>query len=127
VTGNNSLVTLPVALFLLLHPAEAGTATSAFLHLTLVSLAASVFATNLFHRWAHVETPPRAIQLLQKGGLVLSPAQHAVHHQQSHDRAYCVTSGWLNPLLDRAGFFRALDRGVDHAASLKARWRPGAS
>ena len=126
VTGNNALVTLPLALALLVHPAPAGSHAWLLVHLTLIALAASVFATNPIHRWAHLETPPGWVRLLQRGGLVLSPEAHAEHHGPRHDRAYCVTSGWLNPLLDRVGFFRALDRAVERAASLRTLRRSGA-
>ena len=126
VTGNNALVTLPLALALLVHPAPAGSHAWLLVHLTLIALAASVFATNPIHRWAHLETPPGWVRLLHRGGLVLTPEAHAEHHGPRHDRAYCVTSGWLNPLLDRVGFFRALDRAVERAASLRTLRRSGA-
>ncbi len=124
VTGNNALVTLLPALVLIVHPAPEGSPGWLFVHLALLSLAVSVIVTNLFHRWAHVAKPPRAIRLLQHAGLILSPERHACHHQKSHDRAYCVTSGWLNPLLDGSGFFRALDRSLTRARSSHAS-RPG--
>ena len=124
VMGNNALVTLPPALVLLAHPAPNGSLPWLFVHLTLLFLALSVVATNLFHRWAHVATPPPAIRLLQRAGLILSPERHARHHHTSHDRAYCVTSGWLNPLLDASGFFDALDRNLARTNASDTR-RPG--
>jgi ubiquitin-conjugating enzyme E2 variant len=57
--------------------------------------------TNLFHRWAHEPVPPPLARVLQTVGLVLTPERHANHHSPPHTAAYCVTSGWLNPMCDR--------------------------
>ena len=65
-----------------------------------------VSATNGFHRWAHMARVPAWVAWLQQHRLILSPAEHALHHCGAHDRAYCVTSGWLNPLLDTTGILR---------------------
>jgi hypothetical protein len=124
VLGNNALVTLPPALALIANPAPEGSLAWLFVHVTLLFLALAVVGTNLFHRWAHVATPPPAIRLLQRAGLILSPEHHARHHETSHNRAYCVTSGWLNPLLDGTGFFAALDRTLARAHANDA-GRPG--
>jgi len=77
----------------------------------LLGLTLGSFCTNLFHKWAHSAQPPAAVRWLQRGGLVLSPERHALHHL-NHDRSYCVTSGWLNPVLDRLEFFPRLERMV---------------
>lgn len=108
VSGNNGLATIPLALGLLLQsPPESGA--GLFAVSSVLSLGLFVVATNQFHCWAHVKTPPRFAGVLQRAGLILSPNHHAAHHRGLHDRAYCVTSGWLNPLLDRIQFFRKLD------------------
>lgn len=67
----------------------------------VVSLALAVLATNIFHRWAHTAAPPLLVRALQKTRAVLSPEEHSQHHVLL-DRAYCVTSGWMNPILDAA-------------------------
>jgi hypothetical protein len=46
---------------------------------------------------------------LQKAGLILSPEHHAIHHASPQDKAYCITVGWMNPILDKVGFFRACE------------------
>lgn len=108
VLGNNALVALPTAAALLWIPFPP-TAFGAFLvGLGLAGTLAAVL-TNLFHAWAHAPRPPRLARWLQRHRLVLTPSQHARHHRASHDQAYCVTSGWLNPLLDRTRFFARLD------------------
>jgi ubiquitin-conjugating enzyme E2 variant len=66
------------------------------------ALAGASAGTNLLHRWAHEPLPPAPARLLQRVGLILTPEQHARHHAPPYARAYCVTSGWLNPLCERA-------------------------
>ena len=66
-----------------------------------VALALAIFATNVFHRWAHTAAPPPLVRALQKMRAVLSSEEHSQHHALL-DRAYCVTSGWTNPILDAA-------------------------
>ena len=109
VSGNNALVTLPLVMFIATSPGSSGWA-SHFLMTLGASLTLALFVTNLFHRWAHSPSPPRFARLLHSTGLILTPARHNRHHGGGHDRAYCVTSGWLNPLLDRIGFFERLER-----------------
>lgn len=76
---------------------------------------------NLVHRWAH-ENPrnvPRLVRWLQAIGIFISYKQHREHHwewkhtlalerHEAH-RRYCVMSSWLNPILDRGGFFKLLE------------------
>jgi ubiquitin-conjugating enzyme E2 variant len=66
-----------------------------------VAVAFGAVATNLLHRWAHDPAPPAVARLLQRVGLILTPERHARHHTPPYAAAYCVTSGWLNPLCDR--------------------------
>ena len=111
ISGNNALVTLPVVLLLFSLPVP-DKQTSLLLAGGIglgLGLTASLFLTNQFHGWAHQPSPPAAIRCLQRWGWILSPERHALHHRDPHDRAYCVTSGWLNPLLDRIRFFPALE------------------
>ena len=70
----------------------------------LLGLSAGLFGTNLFHKWAHARKPPAVVRWLQGGGLILGPERHQRHHCD-YDRGFCVTSGWLNPLLDALRFF----------------------
>jgi hypothetical protein len=83
-----------------------------------------VFATNHIHRWAHARRPPPIVGALQRAGLVLSPAHHARHHRR-HDGAYCVTCGWLNPLIDGSGVLAALERSLPPGATRsRSGWPP---
>lgn len=54
---------------------------------------------NQTHAWSH-QRAGQAVRLLQSGGLLASPREHAKHHRAPFDMAYCVMSDWLNPWLD---------------------------
>lgn len=116
VSGNNALATTPVALGLLALPTP-GSLGSAFVAVCGLSLTAALVATNQFHGWAHARRPPAWVRPLHGAGLILTPKRHAKHHREAHDRAYCVTSGWLNPLLDGTRFFERLDNLIDRVES----------
>lgn len=110
--GDTALSMLPfLGVALALPDPSAGAFWLAF-HAGLVAMATLLVLTNSLHRLAHAPRVPPAIARLQGAGLLLSPERHARHHAGGHDRAYCITLGWLNPLLDRIGFFPALERGL---------------
>lgn len=67
---------------------------------------------NQLHLWAHAPSPPRVVGWLQEAGLILSPERHARHHTGLRTSAYCVATGWLNPLLDGLGVWRVLEVGI---------------
>jgi ubiquitin-conjugating enzyme E2 variant len=115
ISGNNSLVTIPLALAILSFPTPTGFPLRV-LTASAFGLGLSIIATNHFHCWAHVAHPPPLARRLQNWGLILSPDRHARHHQGDHDNSYCVTSGWLNPVLDRFHVFARLERAVDTLA-----------
>jgi ubiquitin-conjugating enzyme E2 variant len=116
--GNNCIVVLaPLGTAYLLMPAETG---FWFFSSTLMGfLALFIVATNQFHKWAHTDHPPRVAVLLQRWGLILSPEHHNIHHALPHDRHYCITVGWMNPLLNRIQFFRGAEAVV---AAVRPDW-----
>jgi ubiquitin-conjugating enzyme E2 variant len=92
--------------------------------------------TNQIHQWAHMPSPPRLVRALQDCGLILGRADHARHHQKPYDGRYCITTGWCNGPLERAGVFRRLESCVTRATGLvprsddrryEERYRPGAA
>lgn len=110
-TGNSCLALAPVlGVALWLGPRDENSPASAAFYSFVVAFAVSAGATNLFHRWAHEPVPPRVVKFLQGCGLILPATRHAQHHEAPHASAYCVANGWANPLLDRIGFFRAVER-----------------
>jgi len=64
-----------------------------------------IFGTNQFHKWAHTKNPQKIVQKLQKWRLILSKENHQIHHNSPFDKYYCITTGWLNPILTKIGFF----------------------
>lgn len=113
--GNNCIVVLVplVAAYLLSPRGGFGFHVAAF----VAFLGLFVVATNQFHKWAHDDNPPLFARPLQRWGLILSPQHHGIHHAAPHDKHYCITVGWMNPILNGLHFFRA-------AEWLLARFRP---
>jgi plasmanylethanolamine desaturase len=77
---------------------------------SLVFMGFFVGATSQIHKWAHMVHPPRLVVWLQRWRLLLTPEHHATHHAAPFDRAYCITSGWLNSTLTRTHFFQVAER-----------------
>ncbi|MDQ3266168.1 MAG: fatty acid desaturase family protein [Myxococcota bacterium] len=105
--GHNCLVSVPVLVGCLFLPSSSGW--SAPLTTFLVMMTLGVFATNQFHKWAHLAQPPPMVAALQKAGLILSPSHHEVHHAHPYAKHYCITTGWMNRPLDGIKFFRGLE------------------
>ena len=109
--GNSTIASVPiVAALWFIMPGTAG-----WLHYFCLMLGVAaffVFCTNQFHKWAHDPNPASWIRALQRSGLILSPEHHAIHHAAPHDKYYCITVGWMNPLLTRIKFFRACEAVV---------------
>ena len=49
---------------------------------------------------------------MQRMRLVLEPRHHQIHHTEPFETHYCITNGWLNPLLNKVGFFRGMETGL---------------
>jgi hypothetical protein len=106
--GNNCLVSLPplIATFFLLNTSHP---LLYFLSYLVCAFLLGIFATNQFHKWAHlpvVKSP--VIKFLQEKKLILGPAHHQVHHTSPYDRYYCITVGWLNAPLEKIKFFETI-------------------
>lgn len=107
--GNTALLGLPLlAPTAWLLPTE--TLLGAAFAIFALTLSVAVLLTNSFHSWAHADSPPRLVRALQRARLILSPEHHDHHHEPPFSRCYCVTVGWLDPLLDL--FVRRPDRGT---------------
>jgi ubiquitin-conjugating enzyme E2 variant len=70
--------------------------------------------TNQIHQWAHMPSPPRAVRLCQRLGLLLRPTDHAAHHDGPYHGHYCITTGWCNRPLEAVRFFRRLEDAVTY-------------
>jgi len=93
-----------------------GAGSGAFVLGAALSAAGLTAVTNEIHLQAHRAMRPRWVRVLQRLGLVLRPATHARHHAGDHDRAYCIATGWANPLLDRLQLFARVERRLGRGA-----------
>lgn len=108
VNGANCLISLPVLLgtyYLVPIHGPGSLFFAAYIGLFLFG----IFLTNQFHSWAHNPAPPAWIRRLQRTGLILGPEHHARHHLPPYNTYYCITSGWLNPVLARTRLFERLE------------------
>ena len=101
-----------VLVVLLLVRRGAPEAPSLFADAWWIAYALAVALTNEGHKLAHAPDVPAVAAWLQARGIIVSPAHHARHHDGSYGRAFCVTTGWCNPLLDRIDLFGRLERGL---------------
>ncbi|MGE0711834.1 MAG: fatty acid desaturase family protein [Planctomycetota bacterium] len=124
--GNNCVVCIPAALLVyFLVPARTelwGNALAAFCAWFFVW----IFMTNQFHKWSHLEVIPPWIQTLQRWRLILNPEHHDIHHTAPFDKYFCITTGWLNPLLYHLRFFPAVE-GLVRWVSGSPEWLVGPS
>jgi|HubBroStandDraft_6_1064221.scaffolds.fasta_scaffold59266_3 hypothetical protein len=91
-----------------------------FCQAALLAFVLAVFATNQFHKWSHARRVPALVGWLQRNRLILSPEHHQRHHRGGFSRSYCITSGWLNVLLDQTRLFRFIERLV-HSGTFSAK------
>lgn len=98
--GNNALAVVLPVLALLLAGAPRPSATALGLQGFVIGFSLAIFATNQMHKWAHAARRGAVVRWLQRTRLILSPEVHDRHHRGDFSHGYCVTTGWLNPLLD---------------------------
>lgn len=78
---------------------------------------------NQVHKWSHRTRHEngRFIVLLQRARLIQSPSHHHRHHIHGKDSNYCVLTDFLNPVLDRTGFWRGLEWLIERLFGMKRR------
>jgi ubiquitin-conjugating enzyme E2 variant len=109
VNGSNCIATVLVQVPVLFALTSGAVSLSALFGLgSLYFMFFGVFLTNQFHKWAHADAVPGWVSWLQRHRLILSREHHSLHHTAPFSSYFCITTGWLNPLLERIGFFRAL-------------------
>jgi ubiquitin-conjugating enzyme E2 variant len=113
--GNNCFISIPAATLAALLPD--GTPWFFCAALTF-AMCLAIFGTNQFHKWAHMDDPPRYVRALQRANLILPPEHHAVHHSPPYAKYYCITVGWLNEALFRLRFFQMLEKIVTRVTGL---------
>ncbi|HYV46400.1 MAG TPA: fatty acid desaturase family protein [Myxococcaceae bacterium] len=117
--GHNCLATVPVLagmLFLDMHSAWNAGALAFWMTTCL-----GTFGTNQFHKWAHQEEVGPVVAFLQKHHLVLNPRHHDTHHTRPYDQAYCITTGWMNPVLRAVRFFRVAEWAITKLTGVQPR------
>ncbi|MEK6282104.1 MAG: fatty acid desaturase CarF family protein [Acidobacteriota bacterium] len=126
--GNSCIIAVPtlmLCLYLLLTGPVSAWLAFAVLFVTV--LAVATVATNQFHKWAHDPEPSTFARWLQRNRLVLEPSHHQVHHARPYDTQYCITNGWLNPVLNRINFFRRFESFLALFGVTPSRPRDGSS
>lgn len=78
---------------------------------------------NEFHKWAHqsARERPKMAAWLQIARILQTPAHHAQHHLRGKDTHYCVLTNFVNPVLDKLGFWRTLEASVAILLGVKKR------
>lgn len=105
--GANSLVSLPGLIYFYYASAPVADFTFRFY---FIFFYLSIFMTNQIHKWSHEDKVSGFVAFLQKIHLILPPVHHDIHHRAPYDKYYCITCGWLNPLLNSLHFFQGLKR-----------------
>lgn len=113
--GNNCFISIPAAAGAALLPDDT---VWFFAAAVTFAMCLAIFGTNQFHKWAHMDAPPRTARLLQRANLILPPDHHAVHHTAPFTKYYCITVGWLNEPLFRLRFFQTLEKVVTRVTGL---------
>ncbi len=115
--GNNCLVSLPT--FWMAFAFELTPGWRLFQGVFWICLAWWVLGTNQFHAWAHSPKLAWPVRWLQRTRLILSREHHDVHHEFPHNRNYCITTGWMNPLLRGVRFFELLEWGLERVTGVQ--------
>ncbi|RNF15422.1 ubiquitin-conjugating enzyme variant Kua like proteinue [Trypanosoma conorhini] len=75
-------------------------------HVFLLTLTIFVALTNEVHKWSHMAKPPAVVRFLMSCHVILTPRGHRKHHTGNYDQSYCITTGWMNGILDYINFWR---------------------
>jgi ubiquitin-conjugating enzyme E2 variant len=120
--GDCCIFSVPLMTFILLVvPGGVGRLGPLFWLSSMLALGMATFLTSQIHKCSHQPEPQRWVRVLQRMRLILSPDHHARHHTPPFVTHYCITFGWLNPLLERVRFFRVAEWVVRHTLGLTAR------
>jgi len=108
--GEACLVGIPLTLPLVIFVPQAGYNWAIFFWSFAFFMLVFSALANQFHKWAHQKETPRFVAALQRTGVLMSFRHHQQHHRAPYTRGYCITVGWMNPILDRIGFWRFLEQ-----------------
>jgi len=119
--ADNCMLTLPAMVILSFVKIREGNNADLFIVTFMTWLALWVTITNQIHKWAHMLKPPSYIAFLQEYKVILSRKEHQVHHHNPFDRYYCITNGWLNPVLASFAFWKRLEVIISYQSGNEAR------
>jgi hypothetical protein len=105
-------------------PALAAIAVAAWFSAPWQVLLTFAFASqaNEIHAWSHMRGKlSRWVVVLQEIGLLQSPRHHGEHHRSPFSIKYCVSTDWLNPILDAVKFWRGLEYLVFYTLRIRSR------
>lgn len=112
VNGSNILIVLPILITTYYLLTTRPSFVAWWFSLFILAFLLFIFLTNQIHKWAHSAPVPTVVKWLQDRRVILSPSHHDIHHTSPFDTYYCITVGWLNPLLQQSGFFEGIIRLV---------------
>jgi ubiquitin-conjugating enzyme E2 variant len=83
----------------------------------LMWMATAISFINLsqeLHKWSHQGREATAwwINTLQDYNIIVSRKGHLAHHKPPFEGNYCIVSGHCNPIADKLGLFRGLEKVV---------------
>jgi ubiquitin-conjugating enzyme E2 variant len=107
--GDNCMAVVPALAILSFAPIRSANDGDLFILCFMVFLCIWVAGTNQIHKWAHTIKPSKWISILQDAKIILSRKNHQVHHHNPFDRYYCITTGWLNPVLGSVAFWKRME------------------
>jgi len=109
VNGDNCMLVLPFLIITSFVTPKQDDVYFLFVHTFLVVTVFWVAITNQIHKWTHTYKLPYYVKLMMDMGMMLSKKDHAVHHRNPFDKYYCITTGWLNPVLANINFWTRLE------------------
>jgi ubiquitin-conjugating enzyme E2 variant len=77
---------------------------------SLLATAFLVGMTSQIHKWAHADSVPPFVRLLQRARLILPPEHHEGHHSAPYNKNYCITAGLLDIPLGAMRFWSTAER-----------------
>jgi ubiquitin-conjugating enzyme E2 variant len=107
--GDNCMVLCPTQLAVLFLPLDSPGLV--FFYAFWVGLTFWIMLTNQIHKWAHMKPEQLSwpVRVLQRAHVFLPKSEHDIHHTIPFESHYCITNGWLNPILRKTGFYRGLE------------------
>jgi len=105
--ADSVILTIPVLAYLIYS--EPTSTTGWGVYSVLIWTAILVCFTNEIHKWSHSREVNAIVRLLQNCHLILPPRHHHIHHIAPHETYYCITNGWMNPILEIIDFWQRIE------------------